>query len=315
MMTDSADPGWQGDPTGRHEHRYWDGARWTDQVSDGGVTGTDPVDPEVGGGSSGRNWTVLAIVGGVAVVVLVIVGALLLTRGDDSGGGDGLEAISSVSEARTAVAAAGIGCDPTEPDGDDAASIEASAQFIRGALLDPDAPDPVEPTDGLECDIDDGRLAVYVFDEDTDATAYADLWSESTQSCIVTVQGRNWFAVAIHNINAGSPPAVAAGDSGAAALGGRVSETCGAAGGDGGGTGPADDTPDGGGGEAYPQIVVDNFMAACTAEGAPAASCRCTIDGIQQTVTLAEFAEFDQQAAATGVIAPEIRASLDACGL
>ena len=35
--------GWQADPTGRHEHRYWDGARWTDQVSDAGVASTDPV--------------------------------------------------------------------------------------------------------------------------------------------------------------------------------------------------------------------------------------------------------------------------------
>src|SRR5680860_194555 len=35
---------WHPDPTGRHEHRYWDGAAWTDHVSDQGVTGTDPVD-------------------------------------------------------------------------------------------------------------------------------------------------------------------------------------------------------------------------------------------------------------------------------
>jgi hypothetical protein len=34
--------GWHADPHGRHEHRYWDGARWTDHVSDGGVQGTDP---------------------------------------------------------------------------------------------------------------------------------------------------------------------------------------------------------------------------------------------------------------------------------
>jgi Protein of unknown function (DUF2510) len=33
--------GWNPDPTGRHEYRYWDGGRWTDDVSDNGVTGTD----------------------------------------------------------------------------------------------------------------------------------------------------------------------------------------------------------------------------------------------------------------------------------
>jgi Protein of unknown function (DUF2510) len=35
---------WLADPTGRHELRYWDGSRWTEHVSDAGVTGQDPVD-------------------------------------------------------------------------------------------------------------------------------------------------------------------------------------------------------------------------------------------------------------------------------
>ncbi len=47
-MTDTP-PGWHPDPTGRHEHRFWDGASWTDQVSDGGTVAADPLD----GGSSG----------------------------------------------------------------------------------------------------------------------------------------------------------------------------------------------------------------------------------------------------------------------
>jgi hypothetical protein len=33
---------WLPDPFGRHEVRYWDGARWTSQVANAGVTGTDP---------------------------------------------------------------------------------------------------------------------------------------------------------------------------------------------------------------------------------------------------------------------------------
>lgn len=36
-------PGWHPDPTGRHEYRYWNGAGWTDDVSDNGVTAVDPV--------------------------------------------------------------------------------------------------------------------------------------------------------------------------------------------------------------------------------------------------------------------------------
>jgi hypothetical protein len=40
-MSDST-PGWQADPTGKHDHRYWDGSQWTDNVSDAGVADTDP---------------------------------------------------------------------------------------------------------------------------------------------------------------------------------------------------------------------------------------------------------------------------------
>jgi hypothetical protein len=39
--TQSAAGGWQPDPTGRHQLRYWSGTAWTDDVSDGGVTGRD----------------------------------------------------------------------------------------------------------------------------------------------------------------------------------------------------------------------------------------------------------------------------------
>ncbi len=37
----SPEPGWNPDPAGRHEYRYWDGTNWTDDVSDNGVTSTD----------------------------------------------------------------------------------------------------------------------------------------------------------------------------------------------------------------------------------------------------------------------------------
>jgi hypothetical protein len=40
-MTDNA-AGWQPDPTGKHDHRYWDGTQWTDNVADAGVAATDP---------------------------------------------------------------------------------------------------------------------------------------------------------------------------------------------------------------------------------------------------------------------------------
>jgi len=44
-MTDGASwpPGWFPDPTGRHDHRWWDGAAWTDHVADAGVAARDPL--------------------------------------------------------------------------------------------------------------------------------------------------------------------------------------------------------------------------------------------------------------------------------
>ena len=36
-------PDWYPDPAGRHQHRYWDGQTWTDQVADHGRQSTDPV--------------------------------------------------------------------------------------------------------------------------------------------------------------------------------------------------------------------------------------------------------------------------------
>jgi hypothetical protein len=33
---------WYPDPSGRHELRHWNGTTWTDEVSDKGVTSTDP---------------------------------------------------------------------------------------------------------------------------------------------------------------------------------------------------------------------------------------------------------------------------------
>jgi uncharacterized protein YxjI len=42
-MSDGTPANWYPDPTGRHEHRYWDGSAWTDHVSNQGVAATDPV--------------------------------------------------------------------------------------------------------------------------------------------------------------------------------------------------------------------------------------------------------------------------------
>jgi hypothetical protein len=36
-------PSWHPDPTGRHEHRFWDGEAWSEHVSDAGQIATDPL--------------------------------------------------------------------------------------------------------------------------------------------------------------------------------------------------------------------------------------------------------------------------------
>lgn len=45
MAGDTVTASWRTDPTGRHEHRYHDGERWTDHVADRGVQANDPYEP------------------------------------------------------------------------------------------------------------------------------------------------------------------------------------------------------------------------------------------------------------------------------
>lgn len=46
-MTTSNSPAaaWHTDPSGRHQFRWWDGTRWTDQVADNGVVGVEALPP------------------------------------------------------------------------------------------------------------------------------------------------------------------------------------------------------------------------------------------------------------------------------
>lgn len=39
----SSPAAWHPDPSGEHDHRYWDGERWTEHVADGGVASIDPL--------------------------------------------------------------------------------------------------------------------------------------------------------------------------------------------------------------------------------------------------------------------------------
>jgi len=90
--------GWNPDPAGRHQYRYWDGATWTDQVSDVGQVTTDPLTAApsgpmavqaagTGGSSTGVRTALLVGLGLVVVAALALV--FLFSGGDDDGGGDG----------------------------------------------------------------------------------------------------------------------------------------------------------------------------------------------------------------------------------
>jgi hypothetical protein len=113
--------GWERDPSGRHEHRYWDGASWTQNVADQGITSVDPFEPvdPIGAGETAapvdptrpypaeapsgpsadpsppRSGPSLALIAGLAAAAIaVIVGVVVLVTagGDDGDDGDGTTA-------------------------------------------------------------------------------------------------------------------------------------------------------------------------------------------------------------------------------
>lgn len=45
--TDALQAGWHPDPFGRHEHRFFDGVEWTENVADAGTAAIDPVPADV----------------------------------------------------------------------------------------------------------------------------------------------------------------------------------------------------------------------------------------------------------------------------
>lgn len=160
--------GWMQDPTGRHQLRYHDGARWTEHVSDNGATSTDPVEvppvpmPPPGaaptlppttsmrvstpvqpaqpvtpfgavtaGAARGKKplWKRWWFVGGVGIVVLAIVGGALAGSDEDTDG--------------------------TASDDDRVVSDEPDADQPS----DDDPADPAEPDNGIP-DAEDGPFPV-----------------------------------------------------------------------------------------------------------------------------------------------------------
>lgn len=159
----SAAPGWQPDPTGRHEHRFWDGTRWTDDVADRGVASVDPLagparpatptpptpqpqpqpqpipqpqpqpqpapqhfaaQPTGGDGDGGGRSTALLVALGVVVLALVA-GILVVLTGQDDGDDEATDTTTtSTTEATTTTTT-------TDPDDSSDQVVEEFATAIH----------------------------------------------------------------------------------------------------------------------------------------------------------------------------------------
>ncbi len=63
-------PGWYVDPSGQHTHRYWDGASWTDEVSD------DVAQPRPAALSRMRWWEPLLFIAFYVLWVAIVIGVV-----------------------------------------------------------------------------------------------------------------------------------------------------------------------------------------------------------------------------------------------
>lgn len=149
----NASAGWQPDPSGRHELRYWDGSTWTQQVADGGESSTDPIGvsgEQPAAVSSGPSTGLLVGLGIVVLGLAAAIGVVLMT---DDGGGGGGDDINTTSD--------------TQATDTSAPSTTTTSLMTTTTVAEPDAPAGMESVvDGIitdfqgEVDEDDARCMV-----------------------------------------------------------------------------------------------------------------------------------------------------------
>jgi hypothetical protein len=159
--------GWNPDPTGRHEYRYWDGDRWTDQVADGGVAGSDPLpggDPTVVGAAAPHDPTLTG-----APVAGAPTGAAPAAGGDPSGDrGSKRGLLIGAAIAAVIIIAGGLFLLLRDDDGGEtqqASTTPTSVDEAEDESTDTDGAD--ETTDGSE-ETTDGTTDDDIFDDGTD---------------------------------------------------------------------------------------------------------------------------------------------------
>lgn len=113
-----AGPGWYPDPHGRHQHRWWDGQRWTTHVADRGVASEEPgaraggpdVAPARGGSRALNPKALLSLVLSVLAYpfTFLLVGPLLAIGGIVLGVGARRELRDAPEQTGDTLATAGI---------------------------------------------------------------------------------------------------------------------------------------------------------------------------------------------------------------
>jgi hypothetical protein len=69
-----------------------------------------------------------------------------------------------------------------------------------------------------------------------------------------------------------------------------------------------------GGGDGFPQTVVDNYMKGCTSGGqATEEYCQCSLEQLEKTLSLEEFVDLEQEFTANGELPKEIEDAVTAC--
>lgn len=136
-------PAWLPDPTGRHQHRWWDGARFTDRVADDGQASIDPgavaPGPAPAPAPAGRSRVPLLLT--VAGLVLVAGGAAAFVLVRD--GSDGTGTFSGTIDGD-------LGTHGVSLDAGDALLVTLAPgddlDVVLGALVDEAAADALEET-------------------------------------------------------------------------------------------------------------------------------------------------------------------------